>query len=300
MGNKLLAIDNLGEIGVWDDNTGEALLRAKTGVSCYFPERFFSPCIRGGNLMGLLDKEGKYLLFRGVNGEIMTKIYCRGEVSAVACCPRGVIAATGHFNGGVQFWDIWQGSLLDFFEGDGEIVRLSFSPDCRYVAAVCSYCRKSGGDGIVIYDLGKKKIVKKCPVEGVPEIAWWGNDIIIMSSHIYMNLRGYDIKNRKEVLFKTTPDFKGGDKIAVSPGILFLARTMGVSVSIWDIWSGELLKEVSQDFGAVTSIAAADGEFAIGTEKGIIEIWERSGLDWKISKKIKSKMKECISFLRFF
>jgi len=295
MGSRLLAISNFGEVGIWND---KEILRAKTGVDCYFPERFFSPCIRGGNLMGLLKKREKYLLFRGINGEIIKEIYCRGEISAVACCPGGVIAATGHPSGGVQFWNIWEGNLLDFFEGDEEIVRLVFSPDRRYIAAVC-YGELAGS--VVIYDLGKKKIVKKCPVEGVPEIAWWENDIIIMSSHIYGNLRGYDIKNRKEVVFKTTSDFKGYDKIAVSSaGILFLSRTMGVTISIWDIWRGEFLKEVSQDFGAITSITVApDGGFAVGTEKGIIEVWERRGLDWRISKKIKSKMKD-VSFLSFF
>lgn len=207
------------------------------------------------------------------------------SINALVYSPVSNILATGGYDS-IKLWSIPDGTLLKTFNNNATY--LSFSPDGKFIAIVFG--------SIIIWDLssGKsKRIGTERKVDGVC-FSPMGNSLAV-ANHNGVEL--WSLQNEKPIHFFDTK-YKSMELVCFSPdGMLVIGCSKYSSFFVWNVSTGELIKEVNPGNQEVKSVCfSPDGKvLATGCKDGTISLW--SSTYWDKITKLKAHNKDVKSLV---
>ena len=183
-------------------------------------------------------------------------------VNSIAYSPNGLFIASSSDNT-IRIWDVISAKEVTKFEGNGyRIKSIVYSPNGYFIA--CTDCDNT----VRIWDIMDRKEIKK--FEGhessVNSIAFSPNGSLLVSGSDDDTVRIWDVMSAKEVkrfgnqendtFFKCIKYYS----VAFSPNGLFILSVTYCEVTLWDVISGERVKNIDEGFLFYSAAFSPDGD----------------------------------------
>jgi WD40 repeat protein/uncharacterized caspase-like protein len=259
---------------LWEVSTGGLMRRFeeknRSGVSMAVKSLAFSPdgrAILTGS-MRVSSDEKQIRLWGTQNGQLIAGFESSSQVEAVAFSPDGQqVLFAGDKT--IQLLDLNTGRTVRTFVGHRQIISsIAFSPNGRYVAST------SWGDHTIrLWDTASGQQIREFE-EYSRSVAFSRDDRFLIAG-VFGSVKMWEVESGKTA--RTFGQHKDNiNSIALSvDGSRLLSASRNLEVKLWDISTGQLVKEFAGSINGATSVEYSPNSriIAAGNEKGVF-IWD--------------------------
>lgn len=156
-GGRIAAINDLGEIVIWDQVTGERV-QTLTGHTAEAVALSYSP---DGLQLASVSYDNRFILWDTTSGTIQHDITLGIEAVSVVYSADGSLIVTGTFDGELLVWDAKTAQLINRFKAhEGELWYLAFLDANRVISAVFN---DYGATDLKIHDITDGRLLATLP-----------------------------------------------------------------------------------------------------------------------------------------
>ena len=194
------------------------------------------------------------------------------ELNCIAWSPDGEVLASGSEFGGIRFWNIQTGEVLQTLEWrGGDVASLTWSPDGEVLASGSEF------GGIRFWNIQTGEVLQTLEWRGgdVASLTWSPDGEVLASGSEFGGIRFWNIQTG-EVL--QTLEWRGGDVASLtwSPdGEVLASGFEDGTVRLWNAKTGQLLLTLEGHITQVSSVSfSSEGHFLASKSKdGSVQIW---------------------------
>jgi WD40 repeat protein/DNA-binding SARP family transcriptional activator len=260
------SLDNSARL--WDVATGVELRRFAGHTAAVYSVAF--------------TRDGKYAVTTGKDGTIrfwdvkapLERNTLGGPTSfmyAIDYSPDGKLLFAGNADGTSQLWDVATQTVTHVLFDDARVNVAAFSPDGRYVLTAAE------GHPAELWDASTGALSAALEGSGGPEAADFSRDGRVMVASAGDDRIGvWDVATRK-LIRAVQPDPFSAATISPDGTLLFTFRDVAgePNGAIWDVASGEMLREFEHPIGILDGVFAPDGRTVLATGRdNIARLWD--------------------------
>jgi WD40 repeat protein len=209
------------------------------------------------------------------SGRMIREIGSRWSVESITFSKDGKLVVYGDFGGKIRFYNLEEGRLTKTINFGGAVRAVIFSPDGRYLAAAGWPSRTPTTaderlDGVRVWDMATGALVAFYPVEDAHALAFAaGSSKLLVAGK---RLKLFDIKSAKPLSDIDT----AARAIAIkSDGSAAVTGDESGIIRIWDLNTGQVIKQFSEPTRLVNALTFWQDEksiVAVGGEIGVYDV----------------------------